>query len=145
MISLLANYFLCGALQVGSSSFPLLLAPVGASAVLVFTAPESSVSQPWPVIAGSMISATFGVAIAHLVADPAWAAAIAVSGAILITSGLRCLHPPGGAAALLAVVGGPVVHSQGYWFAVTPIGINATILVGTAIVFRSVVPGFYSR
>lgn len=142
-VSLLVTDMVCRALQLSSTALPVLLAPVGASAVLVFTAPSSPLSQPWPVIAGSTISAAFGIGTTRFMGDPAWAVAIAVSGAILVTSVLRCPHPPGGAAALLAVVGGQSIQAQGYWFAVIPIGLNAAILTGTAIVIHRIMGQTY--
>ena len=81
-----------------------LLAPLGASTVLVFAAPASPLAQPWSVVAGNVISALVGVACALLVPNAMLAAAGAVALAIAIMFALRCLHPPGGAMALLAVL-----------------------------------------
>jgi CBS domain-containing membrane protein len=83
---------------------PWLVAPIGASAVLVFALPASPLAQPWPVIAGNTLSACVGVAVGLLLPDPVWAGAVAVGLAILAMFLLRCLHPPGGAVALLAVL-----------------------------------------
>ncbi|KKI20123.1 HPP family protein [Sphingomonas sp. ABOLG] len=115
---------------------PWLVAPMGAAAVLVFAVPASPLAQPWPVIGGNTISAFVGVTAAKLIPDVALAAGVAVGGAILIMSLCRCLHPPGGAAALTAVVGGPVVLSTGYWFAVVPVGLNAVLLTLAAVAFH---------
>lgn len=115
---------------------PFLVAPIGASAVLVFAVPASPLAQPWPVIGGNAISALVGVAVARLVPDPNLAAAIAVGGAILAMSLARCLHPPGGAAALTAVIGGPAIVSAGWWFPLLPVALNAAILVAAGIVFH---------
>ncbi|USI72669.1 HPP family protein [Sphingomonas morindae] len=106
-----------------------LVAPIGASAVLVFAVPASPLAQPWPVIGGNMLSALVGVAAAKAIAAPVPAAAVAVGGAILAMSLARCLHPPGGAAALTAVIGGPAVHAAGFGFALLPVGLNAALLV----------------
>ena len=119
---------------VGAS--PWLVAPMGAAAVLVFAVPASPLAQPWPVIGGNTISALVGIAAAQLIPDLALASGVAVGGAILIMSLCRCLHPPGGAAALTAVVGGPAVASMGYWFAVVPVGLNAVLLTLAGIVFH---------
>lgn len=95
------------ALLLGSNeaSLPLLVAPLGASAVLVFAVPASPLAQPWPVIGGDLISAVIGFAIGHLLGIPWLAAAIAVGLAISAMSVCRCLHPPGGACALLYALG----------------------------------------
>jgi CBS domain-containing membrane protein len=116
--------------------WPLLVAPIGASAVLVFAVPASPLAQPWPVIGGNVVSALFGVAVARLVPVPHLAAGIAVGGAILVMSLLRCLHPPGGAAALTAVIGGPAISSLGFAFAFTPVAVNAVVLVAAGLLFH---------
>lgn len=114
----------------------LLVAPMGASAVLVFAVPASPLAQPWPVVGGNVISAFVGMLAASLVSSPALAAGVAVGGAILVMSLLRCLHPPGGAAALTAVIGGPAVASAGWLFPIVPVGINAVLLAVTGILFH---------
>jgi CBS domain-containing membrane protein len=84
---------------------PFLVAPLGASAVLVFCVPASPLAQPWPVIGGDLISAAAGLALGHLIGIPWLAASLALCVAIALMSLLRCLHPPGGAAALLYALG----------------------------------------
>ena len=91
-------------LVVGSASFvPLIVAPIGASAVLLFALPASPLAQPWPVIGGNVIATVVGVAVSKIIPDPVVASGVAVSLAILAMSLTRSLHPPGGAAALTAV------------------------------------------
>lgn len=119
-----------------AAPLPLLVAPMGASAVLVFAVPASPLAQPWPVVAGNVISALVGVLAAHWVPIPHLAVGLAVGGAILAMSLLRCLHPPGGAAALTAVIGGPAVFGAGYGFAFVPVGINALILVAMGLAYH---------
>ncbi|WP_292327050.1 CBS domain-containing protein, partial [Mesorhizobium sp.] len=48
----------------------------------------------------------------------------------------RCLHPPGGAAALTAVLGGPAVVSAGFLFPFVPVALNSTILVTLGFLFH---------
>lgn len=119
-------------------SLALLMAPVGASAVLAFAVPASPLAQPWPVVAGNVLSAIVGITVARLVPDPALAAGLAVGAAILAMSLARCLHPPGGAVALFAVVGGPAVSAAGYGFALAPVGLNSLALVVAAWAFHRV-------
>ncbi len=104
-------------------TLPAIVAPLGASAVLVFAVPASPLAQPWPVIGGNTISALVGIAVWRLLPDPAVAAGVAVAAAILVMSLLRCLHPPGGAAALTAVIGGAAVHEAGFGFALVAAGL----------------------
>ena len=98
--------------------------------------PASPLAQPWPVIGGNVLSVLVGVAVARLVPDPRLAGAVAVGAAILAMSLLRCLHPPGGAAALTAVIGGPAVSAAGYGFALLPVGVNAVALTLAGIAFH---------
>ncbi len=114
----------------------LLVAPMGASAVLIFTVPASPLAQPWAVIGGNVISAVVGVGIASMVSSPGLASGLAVGGAILAMSLLRCLHPPGGAAALTAVMGGHAVTTTDWMFPLMPVGINAVILTAAGVVFH---------
>lgn len=84
-----------------------LIGPVGASAVLVFALPASPLAQPWPVIGGNVFSVMVGLIMAALVPYPPLAAALAVGLAIATMALLRCLHPPGGACALLGALTPP--------------------------------------
>jgi CBS domain-containing membrane protein len=127
---------LLGALLVHGTALPLIVAPLGASAVLVFAVPASPLAQPWPVIGGNTLSALVGVAVYRLVPDVAFAAGLAAGAAILVMSLARCLHPPGGAAALTAVIGGPTVHAAGFGFALLPVALNSATLVAAGLLFH---------
>jgi CBS-domain-containing membrane protein len=109
---------------------------MGASAVLLFAVPEGPLSQPWAVVGGHLFSAVVGVLCAHLVVDPLLASAIAVGAAIGAMQVLRCVHPPGGATALSAVVGGPAVHALGMQYVLTPVLLNAAVIVAVAVAFN---------
>lgn len=111
-----------------------LIAPLGASAVLVFAMPGSPLAQPWPVIGGNTLSALVGVACVVLIHDPGAAAAVAVGLAIAVMFAARCLHPPGGATALLMVlnqVGNPE-------FALHPVALESVLLVIAGIAYNSI-------
>jgi len=120
-----------------ANGLPLLIASMGASAVLVFAVPASPLAQPWPLIGGSVISALAGIACARILPDPLNAAAMAVAVAIMAMSLCRCLHPPGGAVALTAVLGGPAITAGGWSFALIPVGLNAVILLAIAWAFNN--------
>ena len=107
----------------------MLAAPLGASAVLLFAVPASPLAQPWSILGGNTISALVGVMVARLVHDPIVAGAIAVALAVAVMSLCRCLHPPGGAVALTAVIGGPAIAAYGYLFALSPVAVNSLLLV----------------
>lgn len=112
---------------------PLLVGPVGATAVLLFAAPASPLAQPRAVLGGNLVSAAVGVACAQFIPEPLLAAAAAVALAIVIMSLLGCLHPPGGAMALTAVIGGPAVTELGYGFVLVPGLLCSGLLVLTAV------------
>jgi CBS domain-containing membrane protein len=114
-----------------------VIASMGASAVLLFAVPHGSLSQPWPVIAGHGFSAFFGVACARLIPNHYAAAAAAVSLAILAMHVFKCIHPPGGATALTAVLGGPGIHALGYKFVLFPVLANALTMVAIAVLFNA--------
>jgi CBS domain-containing membrane protein len=135
-IGIALTVLVCAALPFAPADLPAIVAPLGASAVLVFAVPASPLAQPWPVIGGNMISTLVGVTIYRLVPDTALAAGLAVGGAILVMSLLRCLHPPGGAAALTAVIGPANIHAAGYSLALLPIGTNSLTLVLAGLAFH---------
>ena len=121
--------FLVSQIVLDQESVRILSASMGASAVLLFAAPHNAMSQPWPLIGGHVVSALIGVACAKHIEMLALAAPLAVALSFLAMSVLRCIHPPGGAAALLAVVGGNDIQALGYQFVVTPVLINALIML----------------
>lgn len=108
---------------------PLLVAPIGASAVLVFAIPASPLAQPRAVIGGNVLSALIGVACALLIPSPLVAAACAVGVAVLIMASLGCLHPPGGAVALGAVLASTGGAPAGFEYALAPVGLCSLLLV----------------
>ncbi len=116
---------------------PFLVAPMGASAVLLFAVPASPLAQPWSIIGGNLVSATVGVACAGALANPVAAAALAVSLAVCAMFALRCVHPPSGAVALTAVLGGPAVHALGFRFVLEPVAIQSAALLSSALVYHA--------
>lgn len=124
----------------GPEAAVLMVASMGAGAVLLFAVPHGALSQPWPALGGHLISATIGVSIAKLIAPVGLAAAVAVGLAILAMHYARCLHPPGGASALIAVIGGEQVHALGYSFVWEPVMLNALTLFAVAMLFNNLTP-----
>ncbi len=117
---------------VGITGLPYIVASMGAAAVLLYAAPHSPLTRPWSFVGGHLISALVGVSCAQWIPDPFIAAGLAVGLAIYAMHQLNCLHPPGGAAALVAVIGGEPIHSLGYLYVLMPVGLNVLIL-GAAV------------
>lgn len=126
--------------SVGASGATLIVASMGASAVLVFAVPHGQLSQPWPVLGGHLVSAFVGVSCTWLIADEFLAASVAVGIAIALMHYLRCIHPPGGATALAAVVGGSALHELGYAFLVTPVLLNVLTILVVGVAFNAPFP-----
>ncbi|MGO4306803.1 HPP family protein [Cupriavidus sp. RAF12] len=116
---------------------PWFVAPMGASAVLLFAVPASPLAQPWSIIGGNLVAATVGVACARWIPDPGLAAGVAVAVAIALMFQLRCVHPPSGAVAMTAVLGGPAVQALGFGFVVVPVAINSMLLLLMALAFNN--------
>jgi CBS domain-containing membrane protein len=114
-----------------------LAAPMGACAVLLFAVPSSPLAQPWSVLGGNLVSALVGIACAHWLGPTLWAAAVAVAVAMAAMFASRCLHPPGGAIALTAVLGGDEVAQLGYAFALYPVSLNSLGLLAIALLFNN--------
>ena len=121
----------------GLQGAALVVASMGASAVLLFAVPHGTLSQPWPVFGGHVLSAIIGVACYRLIPHPIFAAGVAVGLAIGTMYYLRCLHPPGGATALTAVIGGDTIHALGFDFVLEPVALNATVLLLAATAINS--------
>ena len=107
----------------------VVVTSMGASAVLLFGVPHGPLSQPWPVMAGHLFSAMIGVTCARLIPAPLIAAACAVGVSIGVMMQFKCIHPPGGATALAAVMGGPAIRDLGYWYVLCPVAANACLMV----------------
>lgn len=120
-----------------ASTIPWLIAPMGASAVLLFGVPASPLAQPWSIIGGNLVSATVGVTSAMFIHDPLEAAAVAIGVAVCAMFTLRCVHPPSGAVALTAVLGGPAVRALGYEFVFEPVALQSFTLLVSALVYHT--------
>jgi len=116
----------------------LLIASLGASAVLVYGAVKSPLAQPRNLLGGHILSALVGVTAYKLLGGQLWlAAALAVAFSIAVMHATKTLHPPGGATALIAVIGGPKIHSLGYFFVVMPVGAAAALLLIVALLVNN--------
>lgn len=117
----------------------LLLGSFGASAVLIYGAVRSPLAQPRNLLGGHILSAVVGVtAFQWLGAYPWLAAAVAVSISIALMHLTRTLHPPGGATALIAVIGGESIHKLGYFYVLAPVALGASIMLVIALIVNNI-------
>ncbi|WP_448762391.1 HPP family protein [Acinetobacter tandoii] len=112
------------------------IAPMGASSVLLFAVPTSPLAQPWNVIVGNTLAGIIGVACAQWIPDLTTAFSVAVGFAIFLMMTTDSLHPPSGAVAITAVLGGKSVHELGYAFIAYPVLLNSLLLLVIAIIFN---------
>ena len=117
----------------------MIVGSFGASAVLIYGAIKSPLAQPRNLLGGHVLSALVGVACQQLFGSTVWlAAALAVSTAIAVMHATKTLHPPGGATALIAVIGGQKIHELGFTYALFPVGGGALILLVIALVVNNI-------
>lgn len=120
----------------GHSAFGLfLVAPFGASSVLLFAVPNSPLAQPWSAIVGNTVAALVGVAVCLAVPEPTLRIALAVGLSIVAMILCRAVHPPAGAVAMTAAMNPDVIAQHGFWFALAPIAVGTVILVIIATLY----------
>ncbi len=114
----------------------VLVASMGASAVLVFGAPASPFAQPWAVVMGHTVSALSGCLVVRWMEAGLLGGAVAVGLAMAAMLVFRCVHPPGGSTALGVVLSGMYGAQRGFGFALNPVFLNALVLVLTGVVWH---------
>ncbi|MBI4756649.1 MAG: HPP family protein [Betaproteobacteria bacterium] len=120
------------------SDLTLMIGSFGASAVLVYGAVRSPLAQPRNLVGGHVISALVGVVAWKLLHSEPWLAqAVAVATAIALMHATRTLHPPGGATALIAVIGSPRIHEMGFVYVLVPATLGPLILLAVALVVNN--------
>jgi CBS-domain-containing membrane protein len=117
----------------------MIIGSFGASAVLIYGAIRSPLAQPRNLLGGHILSAFIGVtAFLWLGAEPWLAAAVAVSTSIAVMHLTKTLHPPGGATALIAVIGGGTVHNLGYLYVLMPAALGAGVMLIIALIVNNI-------
>lgn len=116
----------------------LIIGSFGASAVLIYGAIRSPLAQPRNLVGGHVLSAIVGVTCFRIFGGHLWlAAAVAVATAIALMHATKTLHPPGGATALIAVIGGETIHDLGYLYVLLPAGAGAVIMLVIALLVNN--------
>ena len=120
---------------------PLLIGSFGASSVLIYGVINSPLAQPRNLVGGHVLSALIGVSVFRVLGHEPWlAAALAVALAIVSMQITKTLHPPGGATALIAVIGSPQLKALGYWYVLVPVLSGVLVLLLVALVFNNLTP-----
>ncbi len=121
------------------TDFVMVIGSFGASAVLIYGAIRSPLAQPRNLVGGHILSAIIGVSFYKLFPSHMWlASSLAVATAIVAMHASKTLHPPGGATALIAVIGSSKIHDLGYLYAVIPVGIGAVIMLVVALMVNNI-------
>jgi CBS-domain-containing membrane protein len=121
------------------SDLVMIIGSFGASAVLLYGAVKSPLAQPRNLLGGHILSAIIGVACFHLLGGQPWlASAMAVATAIAVMHATKTLHPPGGATALIAVIGSSKIHALGYLYVLMPVALGAVIMLAVALLVNNI-------
>ncbi|MEO5358516.1 MAG: HPP family protein [Nitrospirae bacterium YQR-1] len=124
---------------IDGTGYTMIIGSFGASAVLIYGAIKSPFAQPRNLIGGHIISAIVGVTSYNLFHNHMWlATSFAVATAIALMHLTRTLHPPGGATALIAVIGGKPIHDLGYMYALVPAGAGAAVMLIIALIVNNI-------
>ena len=117
----------------------MIIGSFGASAVLIYGAIKSPLAQPRNLLGGHVLSALIGVTAYKMFSPHLWlAASVAVATAIAVMHATKTLHPPGGATALIAVIGSQKIHSLGYLYAIIPAGLGAAVMLFVALLVNNI-------
>lgn len=118
-----------------------LIGSFGASSVLIYGAIQSPLAQPRNLIGGHVISAFIGVAVYKSLPDIIYLTApLAVALSIVGMQVTKTLHPPGGATALIAVIGSEKIKGLGFLYPIAPVLIGCLILYAIAMIFNNITP-----
>lgn len=135
-VSIITRFVLDG------TGLTLIIGSFGASAVLIYGAIDSPLAQPRNLMGGHILSALVGVAAYQFFSGQMWLAApLAVATAIALMQLTDTLHPPGGATALIAVIGGESIHQLGYSYALLPVATGAFVMLIIALAVNRLAPG----
>ncbi|MBF0125027.1 MAG: HPP family protein [Magnetococcales bacterium] len=119
----------------------LVIGSFGASAVLLYGVWGSPLAQPRNLMGGHILSGIIGVAMYQLLGGIPWlAAALAVALSVVAMQWTRTVHPPGGATALIAVIGSDQLHALGYGYALMPAGLGPLLMLLVALIVNNLAP-----
>lgn len=135
LVGMLVLGFGARQIEIQTSVAIFLIAPFGATTLLLFAVPNSPLAQPWSAVVGNGLAALAGVLAVFWIGDPLLRAAVATSGAILLMHLARALHPPGGAVALATTMMPDTVRELGLSYVLSPVVLGTAILVMVAAIY----------
>ena len=112
-----------------------MIAPFGATSVLVFAVPNSPLAQPWSAVVGNVAAAVVGVLVCMFIADPVSRIALAVGLSVALMIPLRAVHPPAGAVAMTAAMNPDAIAKLGFGFVLAPVLAGTLVLIGIAMIY----------
>ena len=127
--------------QLLPAASPLLLASMGASAVILFVLPTSPVARPWAFVGGHWVSALIAYALSLSSDNDLVLLPLATLLSVGCMQLLRCLHPPGTATALAIVLLPP--SEPDYVLALTVIALNTALMLIMALLLHRFLLGHH--
>jgi CBS domain-containing membrane protein len=131
-IGLIQSYYLA------ESDNLFLVGSFGATSVLVYGVINSPLAQPRNVFGGHVVSAIVGTTVCHFISTLWLGAAVSVALSIVAMQITKTLHPPGGATALIAVIGSEKIKSLGFFYVLSPIASGVMVLLVVAMIFNNI-------
>jgi CBS-domain-containing membrane protein len=116
------------------SHAPLVMAPFGASVVLLYAHPDSVITQPRNVIGGHILGGVIGILTGMALGDAWLAMALAVATTVAAMKATRSVHPPAGATAIVCMQ-----SHAGWAFLCAPVLTGSVLLVIAAAVYNNAV------
>jgi CBS-domain-containing membrane protein len=122
------------------SEIAILMAPFGATCVLLFALPESPLAQPRNIVGGHLISTFIGLLILHIVGNHPWSLGLAVGLAIVCMQFSKTVHPPAGADPIVVILAGAK-----WSFVFTPVLLGCLIIVAVGYYFHRILRTSYPK
>jgi len=113
-----------------------LMAPFGATMVILFGLPESPLAQPRNILLGHLLTAAIGLGIAALLGISPWTLGLAVGLAVAAMLATHTTHPPAGANPLLVMLTG-----ESWEFLLTPVTLGALLILAFGFAYHRLISG----
>ncbi len=122
-----------------SAGFNILLAPFGATCVLLFALPDSPLAQPKNIIFGHLITAFIGLLFLHFFGFTPLSVALSVGTAIAAMRFTSTTHPPAGANPIVVMIG------SASWDFLELVALGSVVLVACGLIFHKISGKMYPK